>query len=526
MDMKKIIGNIIFIAIILLLISRFLTVLTGAAYPLSVVSSSSMKPSLNKGDIVPWIPCDVDDVKIGDVVVYRSVHGYLMIHRIVDERGGRFITRGDANNYTDQEGPHVPEPLIGEENLCGRAIMVGRQPLKIPLAGYFWLFIKDGISKLAMPMKWRHPQPSFHYLIFSPFIFSTFLFLLILSIWIPNGRNMKEKLHEMIFGVERLKARRAGAYIVALFIPFLLLTSFFSYDHAYVDKNEEKFSEGIPVFNPSILKVRGIIFAEGGNVYMERNIFSLGSGEGDVIKYGGDHGEIYLYSSPYWLLLPPGIMHSLYGISPKICVVASSVISALILSFLTLLLLILLSLLTEGILIAAAYLSFSSLSLTPLLKPLYSLFHPFKSKINIMGGMIKNMAMWIEVVNKRVFLTPLATFLFIPLLFDGVGNLLLTTFLAAISLSILSYLLGARFKNEMAMISISSSFIISLVFVSRMISLATLNVIALFEYASLSFLLAVFLFFIEFPSMLIVSSFVHRIRESIDPCALTEVCDL
>jgi len=516
----------IFTAVILLLVARFSAVLTGSAYPLSVVSSDSMRPSLNKGDIVPWIPCSIEKVKVGDVVIYRSVHGYLMIHRVVDIRNGKLITRGDANNYTDQEGPHVPEPLIGDENLCGKAIMVGGKPLKIPLAGYFWLSIKEMVSKMATPIKWGRPQPAFHYMVFTPFIFSTLLFLLLFSIWIPNGKSLKEKLHEMIFGPERMSARSAMVYIMALFIPFLLITSFFSYDHVSLEKKMKKFEEGIPVYNPSFVKIRGVIFAEGGNISLGENIFSLKSGDGKIIKYEGSRGEIYLYSSPYWSLLPSPFMHYFYDFSPRVCILASSIFSGLLLSFITLLLLLIISLLAEAIIMVGAYLSFSFLSFTPHLKPLYNFAHSIKNKINIMVDGIKHMAMWSESVGRRIFFVPLATLLFIPMLFDGVVDLILTTFISSIVLASLSYFLGARFKNEMAIVSIISSFIISTAFVSRMVLVAGLNLTTFIEYVSLTFIIAILLFIMEFPIMLLTASIIHRIRENVNPLALIEVCDL
>jgi len=527
MNMKRIIGDIIFIAVILLLISRFVTVLTGMAYPLSVVSSSSMEPSLSRGDIVPWIPCDVDDVKVGDVIVYRSVHGNLMIHRVVDVRNGKFITKGDANNFTDQEGPHVPEPMVGETNLCGRAIMVGSQPFRIPIAGYLWIFVREGVGRMSMPIKWREPQPARHYIIFTPFILSVALFLSLLSLWLPNGKGMKEKLHEMIFGAERISVRKTAAYLMTLFIPFLLLTSFFSYDHVSMEKNEEKFRDGIPVYNPSILPVRGVIFSDNDRINLSESIFYLHSGEGKTVEYYGEaRGSVYLYSSPYWILMPLKIMHFFYDINPRICIFATSLLSAFFLSLITLFLLLLISLMVELAIMAGAYLSFVLIPLHTFLRPLYSLIHHLQNKINIMGIGIRNMAMWIEVANRKIFFASLATIPFIPLLFDGVGNLLLTAFIAAMAVASTAYFMGARFKNEIAIVSLLSSFIISSIFISRMISAAGMNVAILFEYVSLSFILAIFLFFIQFPVAIAISFLIHRIRESIDPVAMTEVCDI
>ncbi len=530
MNMKKVVGDLLFFAIILLLLSRFLTIFTGMAYPLSVVSSSSMTPVLNKGDIVPWIPCSVEDVREGDIVVYKSVYGNLIIHRVVETRNGKFITKGDANNYTDQQGPHVPEALVGKNNLLGKAIMVGDKALKIPLLGYFWIFTRDVVGKMASPITWGRPQSAAHYIIFIPFIFSVSLFLLLLTFWMSNGKNTQERLREMIFGAEKLSMKKTFMYIMAMFLPFLLLTSFFSYDHISLEGNGEKLAGGIPVFNPSVLPVKGIVFVEGNkNLTVERKIFSIESGESIKIGFDGNkkEGEIYLYSSPYWRILPDSIIKIFYESNPRLCVFLSAMISALLMALITLFLLIIISFMVDKIILINAHLSFLFLFVTPAFHPFYKITHHVKNKINIMRNDIKNMMIWVERVNKKTIFAPLATLFFIPLLFDGIGNLILTAILSSIAVSFFAYIIGCRFKNEMALASLISSSLIVIIFVSRMASFATDGIpFIIIEYASISIIIMMLLFFIQFPIMLMISSFLHYIRELVNPCALTEVCDL
>ncbi|MEP6468641.1 MAG: signal peptidase I [Chloroflexota bacterium] len=73
-----------------------------------VVRGTSMQPIFHTGDLV--IVRDQAAYVPGQVVAYRVPEGELgagqvVIHRIVGEEGGRFITQGDNNNVRDPWSP-------------------------------------------------------------------------------------------------------------------------------------------------------------------------------------------------------------------------------------------------------------------------------------------------------------------------------------------------------------------------------------------------------------------------------------
>ena len=85
-------------------------VVTAAArlwgYETYVIYGSSMEPTIKVGSLIAAKPANVDDLQVGDIVVFRSPgNGSTMIHRIVGIRddGGqrRFETKGDASNGAD-----------------------------------------------------------------------------------------------------------------------------------------------------------------------------------------------------------------------------------------------------------------------------------------------------------------------------------------------------------------------------------------------------------------------------------------
>ena len=83
----------------------------------SIVSSGSMTPEINTGDIVMWkkTKCS-NDLQVGDIAIYvRGDH--CIIHRVqnisVDKNGKRiFEFKGDVNEVPDPD-PVYPEQLQG-----------------------------------------------------------------------------------------------------------------------------------------------------------------------------------------------------------------------------------------------------------------------------------------------------------------------------------------------------------------------------------------------------------------------------
>ena len=130
---------------------------SGNTIRIDLVKFDSMSPVLNEGDLVAWTPIDIDQVEVGDIVVFKSyvnsTNENLVIHRVskilTESETGRPIleTKGDNNTWTDQAGPHIPEPYIREDHLMGKVISVDQQPLKVPFIGNFGLWVNKNFQK-------------------------------------------------------------------------------------------------------------------------------------------------------------------------------------------------------------------------------------------------------------------------------------------------------------------------------------------------------------------------------------------
>ncbi len=102
----------------------------------TVVASGSMAPALRPGDVVVVKAMEIDEIGIGDIVVFDS-GDHSVVHRVVasaTESDGRAVltTRGDANSVDDSAA-------LFSASLRGKGVVV------IPWVGQIRLWI-DGLD--------------------------------------------------------------------------------------------------------------------------------------------------------------------------------------------------------------------------------------------------------------------------------------------------------------------------------------------------------------------------------------------
>lgn len=144
--MKKITTRNIFEAVLYILvvcafifgIPSALSYILKAPYPMATITSESMWPVLKKNDMVFITTVTKEDLKIGDIVVFKNERGFT-IHRIIGIQGEMLTTKGDANNISD-------EPISYEE-IIGRTVNYGHAPLKIPEIGSISIWAANFRSK-------------------------------------------------------------------------------------------------------------------------------------------------------------------------------------------------------------------------------------------------------------------------------------------------------------------------------------------------------------------------------------------
>lgn len=112
MSIKSVLRNVVgVVAGIGAVVGVLCLVLVALGYRPFILTSPSMEPLYVKGSLV-WADTKVkvEDVEVGDVLVYRAPSGNLVMHRLVGEN----IMQGDANN-TAQEVELTSVNYIGRE---------------------------------------------------------------------------------------------------------------------------------------------------------------------------------------------------------------------------------------------------------------------------------------------------------------------------------------------------------------------------------------------------------------------------
>lgn len=120
----------------LVVLSSLAGVILGQPVGLTYVETGSMEPALSPNDGFIAIPSALTGPpEAGDVVVFdaEELHGGgLVTHRVVGEQESGYITKGDANPVTDQDGA---EPPVQDEQIKAKALQIGSFVVKIPLLG-------------------------------------------------------------------------------------------------------------------------------------------------------------------------------------------------------------------------------------------------------------------------------------------------------------------------------------------------------------------------------------------------------
>lgn len=142
-----IVGNIIFylfLAVILLSVGS--QQLSGRAWGWSMVSGSSMAPTLERGDyvlIVPYFADRSSPPRVGDIIAFEDENKNLIVHRIADTTETGYITKGDANPDTDLS-PVMPAKINGV------ALTFGSQVVRVPVIGS--LALKVVTPQMRLPL--------------------------------------------------------------------------------------------------------------------------------------------------------------------------------------------------------------------------------------------------------------------------------------------------------------------------------------------------------------------------------------
>ena len=135
--------------VVLLLVALLAGQALGQPILLSFVETGSMEPTLEPGDGFVAIPAELaGEPQQGDVITFNAqeLHGGgLTTHRVVDETDRGYITHGDANPATDQDGA---EPPVQKAQIVAKAWQVNGNVVVIPHLGTAAMGLQSGVESL------------------------------------------------------------------------------------------------------------------------------------------------------------------------------------------------------------------------------------------------------------------------------------------------------------------------------------------------------------------------------------------
>jgi signal peptidase len=144
---RRIGSGLLTLLLAVLLGSLVLGSLLGQPVLLGFVETGSMSPTLEPDDGFIAVPAALsDDVERGDVIVFdaRQLNGGgLTTHRVVGVTENGYITKGDANLVTDQDGD---EPPVTQGQIKAEALQVGGDVVVVPGLGAAVTGTRDTVS--------------------------------------------------------------------------------------------------------------------------------------------------------------------------------------------------------------------------------------------------------------------------------------------------------------------------------------------------------------------------------------------
>lgn len=91
------------------------TAIGGQVY--TIAPTGSMKPTLDESSVVTVEKVPFSELRRGDIIIYRSVAGVPVIHRLYEQHGDRWLVLGDNNASIDREA-------VTDGNLLGRVCAI------------------------------------------------------------------------------------------------------------------------------------------------------------------------------------------------------------------------------------------------------------------------------------------------------------------------------------------------------------------------------------------------------------------
>ncbi len=130
---KKLIYFFLILICVFIVFVKYMNLNDKLPFGLWYVQSDSMKPTITIDD--GFILIRSNEYSVNDIITFRPqvLNDEYVTHRIIDVTDdGKYITKGDYNQSTDQEGG---EPAVDKEYIVGKVMVINERPFIIPNLG-------------------------------------------------------------------------------------------------------------------------------------------------------------------------------------------------------------------------------------------------------------------------------------------------------------------------------------------------------------------------------------------------------
>jgi len=335
------------LAVVLVAVSLVVGNLLGQPILLSYVETGSMAPTLAPGDgFVALPPALAGDIEQGDVVTYRAEEiqgGGLTTHRVVEETDQGYVTRGDANPFTDQDSG---EPLVKDGQVVAVAWQPGGSVLAIPYLGTAVGGLQGAIQTLQVRLAGLLGTRSLLGLQgLTYLLFGATVVLYVLDLFVSDGGTDRERDRARETGtdarllVAAMALGLALAATAAMAAPagsqeFSIVSAEFESDSQFVVQQGESTTTTYPVGNSGFIPV--VTYLEPGSERVTISPGTLRVGPNSVrnatltLSAPPKTGAYrrYVVEHRYLAVLPPPVIRGLHGVHPWLPVAAIDAVIA------------------------------------------------------------------------------------------------------------------------------------------------------------------------------------------------------
>ena len=324
------------VALVVALLALVVGHALGQPVLLSFVETGSMQPTMDPGDGFIAVPGALaGSVSTGDVVTFDAQEiegGGLTTHRVVDETERGYITQGDDNPFTDQDGG---EPVVQDADIVAVALSVGGSVVVIPHLGTVAMAFQGALDTAQT---WAVTSLGFHWLQGTQGLAYALFGLSMVAYaadWYltGNSRDRPERETDRDAGTSVRFVLVALACVLmitataAMVVPggsheYGVVSADFESDNPTVIERGESETIEYPVPNAGLVPVHAYVEPASAGVETGGERISVGARDeaiADVTLTAPDETGYYrmhVVEHRYLALLPGGLIDDLYGLHP------------------------------------------------------------------------------------------------------------------------------------------------------------------------------------------------------------------